>query len=143
MTVLFAKLAKKQHGKSILKQLHSDENRKIMHVHLRFLIRLDLPIGCHHCSGDPDLSNSPELKSFLLNMCIEAPESITKCLFQLCRRKCRHNPSFGKRVERILCLIFEFVNILCHLPKRLCGRAALVSGFRFAFFPRIWDCTFE
>ena len=55
---------------------------KIMHVHLRFFIRLDLSIGCHHgCggSGSLKLSNSPELESFLLYIGIEAPESITNC----------------------------------------------------------------
>ena len=52
----------------------SNENMKIMH--LRFFIRLDLSIGRHHCYGG---SGSPELKSFLLNVCTEAPESITNC----------------------------------------------------------------
>ena len=82
LTVLFAKLAMGQHGGSILEQLHRDENMKIMHINLRFFIRLDLSIGCDRCYGGSRflrVSNSPELKSFLLNMCIEAPESITNC----------------------------------------------------------------
>ena len=78
VTVLFAKLAKGQCGRNVFEQLHSDENMKIMHINFRFFIRLD----CHHCYGGSDLlraSNSPELKSFLLNICMEAPESITNC----------------------------------------------------------------
>ena len=47
VTVLFAKFAQGQHGRSILEQLHSDENMKIMHIHLHFCIRLDLPF--RHC----------------------------------------------------------------------------------------------
>ena len=43
VTVLFAKLAKGQYGRSVLVQLHSDETVKIMHINLRFFIRLDLP----------------------------------------------------------------------------------------------------
>ena len=49
VTVLFTKFAKRQYGKSILEQLHSDKNMKIKHIHLRFFIRLDFSIGCHHC----------------------------------------------------------------------------------------------
>ena len=55
VTVLFAIFAKGQHGRSILEQLHSDENMKITHIHLRFF------------------------KSFLLNTRNEAPESTTIC----------------------------------------------------------------
>ena len=51
VTVLFAKLAKGQYGRSIFEQLHSDENFKIMHIHLRFFIRLDLSIGNNLCYG--------------------------------------------------------------------------------------------
>ena len=61
VSVFFAKLAKGHYGRSILEQLHSDENMKIMHINLRFF----------------RVSDSPWL---LLNICIEAPESITKCL---------------------------------------------------------------
>ena len=50
-TVLFAKFAQGQHGKSIFEQLHSNENMKVIHIHLRFFIRLDLTIGCDHCYG--------------------------------------------------------------------------------------------
>ena len=44
-TALFARLAKKQNGRNIIEQLHSDENLKIMHIHLRLVVRLDLSIG--------------------------------------------------------------------------------------------------
>ena len=80
--MLFAKLAKGQYGRSVLEQLHSDENMKIMHINLRFLIPLDLTIRCHDSDGALDflsVSNFPELKSFLLNICMETPESITNC----------------------------------------------------------------
>ena len=51
VTVLFANLAEGPYGRSVLKQMHSDENMKIMRTHLRLFIRLDLSIGCHHCYG--------------------------------------------------------------------------------------------
>ena len=83
VTVLLAQLANGQYGKSVLEQLHSDQNMKIMHVNLRFFIRLDLCIGSYHCCGVAQdllrVSNSPRLESFLLNICMDAPESITKC----------------------------------------------------------------
>ena len=45
---LYKAFAKGQHGRGVLEQLRSNENLKIMHIHLRFFIRLDLAIGCHH-----------------------------------------------------------------------------------------------
>ena len=84
VTVLFAKFAKGQYGKSILEQLHSDENMKIMHINLRFFIVWTSSLAVNTVMGNLDLlrvSNSPELKSFILNMCIEAPESNTKSGF--------------------------------------------------------------
>ena len=78
LNVLFAKLAKGQYGRSVLEQLHSDENMKIMHIHLRFFTRLDLQLAVTALGFQISrVSNCSELKSFLLNMCIEAPESIT------------------------------------------------------------------
>ena len=54
---------------------------KIMPLHLRFFICLDLFIDCHHChggSGTLESSASPELKSSLRDICTEASESTTK-----------------------------------------------------------------
>ena len=61
--MLFTKFAKGQHGRSILEQLHSDENMKIKHIHLRFFIRLDLSIGCHHYYGGSRSRESFQLSS--------------------------------------------------------------------------------
>ena len=65
--MLFTKFVKRQYGKSILEQLHSDENVKIKHIHLRFFIRLDLTIGYggsrslesfqFSSDGQPDMSH--------------------------------------------------------------------------------------
>ena len=95
VTAPFAKLAKGQCGKSILDQMHSEEHMKIMPLHFRFFICLDLFIDCHHChcgSGTLESSASPELKSFLRDICTEASVSDHK--------KGRY-PSFGKRVKSI------------------------------------------
>ena len=111
MTVLVAKLAKGQYGKSVLEQLHSDENMKIMHIRFRFFFRLDLSIGWHHhCYGVLDLlrvSNSAELKSVLLHIFQGAPESITKCLPSgFCRGGCWHYQKL--RQESGMCLLTPF-----------------------------------
>ena len=80
VTALFATLAKGQHGRSILDQLHSDEHMKMMPLHLRFFTCLDLFIDCHNChggSGTLQSSASPEGKS-LRDTCTDASESTTK-----------------------------------------------------------------
>ena len=62
--------------------------------------------------------NSAELKSFSLNMCTDAPESITKCLpLGFCRRGVQAMPKL--RCQHPL-----------PVPRRLCGRTAPVPGFR-------------
>ena len=51
-----------------------------MNVYLCFLVCLHFSVGRHHRCGVPGLrrvSISSELKSFLLSMCIDAPESTT------------------------------------------------------------------
>ena len=50
-------------------------------------------------------------------------------LFQQCRRGCRHYPSFGRRVERIFWLFFEFVNILCQFLGVSADAPLLFKGF--------------
>ena len=81
VTALFAKLLQGQYGRSILDQLHSEEHMKIMPLHFRFFICLDLFIDRHHChggSGTLESSASPELKSFLRDICTETSESTKK-----------------------------------------------------------------
>ena len=128
---------------SILEQLHSDENMKIMHIHLRFFIRLDLPLAVTTVMGiwiSWESPTSPELKSFLLEHVHRSSRvDHEMSLFWLCRRGCRHYPSFGRRVERIFWLLFWVCEHPLPVPRRLCGRTAPVLGFRLAFFPRIWE----
>ena len=49
VTVLLAKLVKGRYGRSVLEDRRSDENMKIMHMNLRFFIRLDITICCNYC----------------------------------------------------------------------------------------------
>ena len=64
VTVLFAKLAEGQYGRSVLEQLHSDENIKIMHIHLLALLHSSgPPIGRDHCCGGSGSVESPTLLS--------------------------------------------------------------------------------
>ena len=126
----------RQYGRSILQQLHSDENLKIMHIQKRF-IRLDLPSVCHHYGG------SRSLQSFQLSwaqisrsMCMEDPESITKYLSLPCVPAF---PSFGKKVKGVFWLLFWVSEHPLQVPRRLFGRTAPVFGFCLAFIPQIWE----
>ena len=51
-----------------------------LNIYRCFLVRLHFSTGCYYRCGFPEfsrVSSSPELKSFLLSMCIDAPESTT------------------------------------------------------------------
>ena len=113
-----------QHGRSIFEQWHSDEN-----MNLRFFIRLNLPLAVMR------VSNSPELKSFLLYMC----SRLRVVVLLAFRRGCQHYPSFGRRAERIFCVRFEFLDILCQFPSVSAGAPLPFWGFRLAFFSRILE----
>ena len=82
VTVLFARLAKGQYGRSDFEQLHSDEKiwrscTKLAPLYssgpLHWLSPLFWVLDLLR------VSNSPELKSFSLACAQKAPESITKC----------------------------------------------------------------
>ena len=104
-----------------------------MNRHLRFFIRLDLSIGCHHCYGRSrsleslQLSRTPVLLTEQMHRssCVDNEVSF----FRLCRRVCRHYRSIGGRVERIFRLLLEFINILCQFPGVSAGAPFLFSGF--------------
>ena len=46
-------LVKGQYGRSVLEQLHSDENTKITHIDLRFFVRLDTRVSPTLLSSSP------------------------------------------------------------------------------------------
>ena len=83
VTVFFAKLAKGQYGRSVFEQLHNNETMKITHIDLCSPIRRDFtPLAVTSVKKDLDLlrvSNSHDFKSISLNICMEAPESMTSC----------------------------------------------------------------
>ena len=111
--------------------LDSDENMKIMHRDLCFFIRLDLSTSRYQY---------PELKSFLLNICAEAPESITNCrssgfveegagIFQA---------SAGE--WNVSCdSFFEFVDFLSQVSACSADASLLPEGFILRSFHEFWS----
>ena len=76
------------------------------------------------------VSSSQELKTFLLSMCIDAPESITKSRSSgFFRKGCRHYPCFGRRVEGRLVLFFELVDTFRQVSCFSAGASFLLRGF--------------
>ena len=86
------------------------------------------PLAVTTVMGDPDLlsvSNSPELKSFLLNICTEAPESITN---RLSSGFVQEGAVLSQAPARECTVSFDsFFWVSKHplpVPRRLCGRTA-------------------
>ena len=104
---------------------------KLLHLtYLRFLVCLHFSIGRYHHCGVLALrrvSISSELKSFLLSMCIDAPESNTNYLsskdFEEGRRRC------PGRVKRSFILTVELVDTFRQVPCHPAGASFLVQGF--------------
>ena len=83
VTVLFAKFANGQYGRSLLEQLHSDKDiRSCTYTSTSSFVwatPLTVTIGMENLDL-LSVSNSLEPKTLLRTMCMEAPESIKKCL---------------------------------------------------------------
>ena len=91
------------------------------------LVRLHFPLAVATVVGFLDFRRgSPELKSFLLKIWIDAPESTTNFRFSgfFEEGACRHYPCFGRRVERSLVLVSEIVDIF---PKSQASLRAHLS----------------
>ena len=88
-----------------------------------------------------NVSHSSEHNSFLLIMCIDAPESTANS--RSCwtfRSGCRHYPCLNRNIKRSLVRILELVNICSPNPVLLCGRIFLGARSPFAdLSPKFWS----
>ena len=91
------------------------------------------PFAVNTTVGVQDLVTVPissELKSFLLIMCTDAPESSTNSrssgLFEVIR--CRHYLCFTRNFERSFVRILELVNVFRQIPRCFAGASFLVQG---------------
>ena len=84
------------------------------------------------------VSNSAELRSFLLTVCILAPESTTNSLSSgFTVDAAGIIPLFGRRKECSFVFLFEFVNISGKIPCLAAGRIALVFQSLLEICPQI------
>ena len=72
------------------------------------------------------VSNSAELRSFLLTICMFAPESTTNSLFlRLFHWRSREYPFFRGKVECSFAFFFELENVLIKIPSLASGTSLL------------------
>ena len=75
------------------------------------------------------VSSSSELKSFLLSVCIEAPESSTNIRSAVFFETSTHAFIFHKRIKRGFSLDFQLVHIFRWIPRSFAGAIFLSGGF--------------
>ena len=112
-----------------------------MNVHLCFLVCLHFPFAVTTVVRFLDplrVSSSSELKSFLLSMYIEAPESTTNIRSSVFLETSAGGFYFHKRIERSFIIGFELVCFFSPNPTLLCGHDLLVVRFPLVFLPQTW-----
>ena len=92
-----------------------------MNIYLCFLVRLHFTIGRYHRCGLLDfrrVSSSPELKSFLLSICIDALESTVDFRFSGFFEEDASITHASVREQNVaLSLIFELADIFRQVPR--------------------------
>ena len=96
----------------IVEDFHCQEYIQFFDINCGLFVRLHFTIGCYNrrrTSRCRHGSNSAEFKSFLLIMCIDAPESTTNSLSSGLRvdGAGRHQFSEGEK-NAVLCFSFNF-----------------------------------
>ena len=94
----------------------------------------------------PTVSDSPECRSFLLNMCIDAQESTTKCSFLRFYYGWRWETPFVGRWEKVaLCFSLSFKDVLGTSPRVSAGTPLLSLGLPETYpqISRRTDCADE
>ena len=127
-SVFIAKLSERQYCWRVLEDFHCQEHIQFFEVHCGLFVRLHFSIGCYDCLGLHDfvkVSISAEIKSFLLIICIDAPESTTNSRSSRSRfdGASRHLFSEGEKKVALWCSFF--LNTLGQLPRCFAGTLLL------------------
>ena len=138
--MFFAELAQRQDCSRVLEDLQRHDELKVVNVHCCFLVRMHFSIGCNHCcrvSGK--VSSSAKFRSFLLSLCIDAPECNVNYLWvssnSVRTSACRHFSTNMLLSERIVLVSRFFLYPILKLWRK--GAALL----RFTLLNNSLRCT--
>ena len=112
ISVFIAKLSERQHCWRVFEDFHSQEYIQFFDIHRCLFMRLHFSIGCYDCRWTSRRRQSIQFKSFLLIMCIDAPESTTNSRSSGLRIDAgRHLLSEGEKNVALSCY-FNFNTLL-------------------------------
>ena len=122
--VFMAKLSKRQYCWRVFEDFHNQEHIQFFDIHNCLFMRLHFSIGGYDCRRLHDfvkVSISALLKSFLLIICIDTPESTTNSFSSGFKDDARWHLFSRRREECCSFMLFQFEHIFGQLPRCFAG----------------------